>query len=253
MRQREGMSDEQLAKRRRIERTSKRNARAKTKAQVRDLEQMVESLQATHSDERLGGAMHLLIQQQEQGRKLKSFLKDIHQLLADNEHLWAEVIAESGLDRQNEKLSHANRVCETSDIKLPHQESTPPTSLCLTAQLDCSLGQCIRDDAASQVAPHESTAVWSSVNTALERAVQHLRQNGQSNQYRRNMDIAIRVIADGWANVESMHSLDIDWLTLKEIDQKLFCDCSPLTRLAILHAMHGNMLVSSFESRVVHC
>jgi hypothetical protein len=238
------MTDEQIAKRRKIERTSQRNSRAKTKARVQDLERVIESLRASEGDERLESTMKLLIQKQEQGRKLQGFLKDLHRLLNDNEHLWCDETppqAEKKGDLVDSGLSDG--LCGVP-VAVSQQSSPSGTILDLESPLDSNIARCIRDNAAGFASSSRDVPVWKSVDIALERAVQFVGQTAQSFQQRKDMDIAIRAITDGWTNVKAMHVLDVDWLTLKEIDQTLFCDCSPPTRLAILYALRLNMFVS---------
>ena len=64
-------------------------------------------------------------------------------------------------------------------------------------------------------------------------------------------DVAIRAVVEGWTAARAARSLDLGWLILKQIDQHVFCDTSPPTRLAILRAMRLNMLVST-SCNMVH-
>lgn len=231
----ETMTEEQVTKRRKIERTSQRNSRAKTKARIRELEQVVELFQSSHTDERLESTVSMLKQQQEHGRQLRLMLREIHRLLNEGEKLWLDTMPDTGAKQQ--ELEMPAHVMPTQD-----QPAVRPTSD-LEALPNSSLGQCVLDNSAGIAASPKSVPVWRSVDIALERAVQHLCQQKRSSR-ERDVDIAIRAIVDGWSNVKATHSLDVGWLTLKELDQTLFCDCSPPTRLAILQAMRLNMLVS---------
>ena len=244
MPQRETMTDEQVAKRRKIERTSQRNSRAKTKARVRDLERTIESLQAAQGDERLENTVNLLIQHQEKGRKLQTFLRDMHRLLNDNEHLWSDdALPEARLKDQDGDSSQSEQPCGAHNFIIQRASPSRPI-MDLETPLDSSIARCIHDNIVGSASISRSIPVWKSVDIALEQAVQYVCQHGQSLPQQKDMDIAVRAIVDGWANVKTMHPLEIDWLTLKEIDQTLFCDCSPPTRLAILLALRLNTLVS---------
>jgi hypothetical protein len=242
------MTDEQVARRRKIERTAQRNARAKTKARIKELERLVESFQSTHGDERLENVVNMLMQQQEQGRKLRSFLREIHRLINDNGPLWLETLPNAV---SNDELNQHHQLSDPGSTAIQQQ---PTNRSVPDPELSCShnLVQCAFDNFVDIGPGQKGVPVWRSVDNALEVAVQHLHQQKQSLQGE-DVDIAIRAIADGWTNVKSAHSLDMGWLTLRKIDQTLFYDCSPMTRLAILRAMRLNMLVSLVPYGAIHC
>jgi hypothetical protein len=244
MPQREAMTDEQVAKRRKIERLSQRNSRAKTKARVRDLERVIESLQASDRDERLESTMALLIQNQEHGRKMQGFLKDLQRLLNENQQLWSEEGPKTKAVDRDSTFMPRERPDDGNGI-VTQQPSPPRPVMDLESPLNSNIGRCIRDNVLGDVSATRSVPIWRSVDMALERAVEYVGETGQFFQHRKDMDIAVRAIVDGWTNVRTVHAgLEVDWLTLKEVDQTLFCDCSPPTRLAILLALRLNTLVS---------
>jgi hypothetical protein len=54
----------------------------------------------------------------------------------------------------------------------------------------------------------------------------------------------VRAVLQGWAEVETACVLDVGWRLLQEIDQYVFFQCSPVTRMAILRIMRLELLVS---------
>lgn len=232
------LTEEQIARRRKIERTSQRNSRAKTKARIQELEQVIQSLQSAGDDGRFEHTVSLLMQQQEHGRQMQNLLQEVHRLLDESKRLF--------LNSEQETISKEDEH-SSPDVPaiLPQDEMSPRPTSDLDALPPSNLGQCVLDSSAGIAACPKSVPVWKSVDIALERAVQHLSQQPSPPQIM-EVDIAIRAVVDGWSNVKAMHSLDLGWLTLKECDQTLFCDCSPPTRLVILRAMRLYMLVSIY-------
>jgi type II secretory pathway pseudopilin PulG len=244
MPKRNALTDEQIERRRSIDRAAQRNARAKTKARIRELELLVDSLQSSQGDERLQNVMQMLEQQQEEARKLKSTLEAVRKLIGENVTLSPEPLPETGSENDDAKLfphppsigSSDTLYDPTANISLHPNQGVHVTAR--PAPFDHP------DDAAPPTGFPVKLPTWKSVNNALEKAVEHLRQEIHISQSA-DTDIAIRAIIEGWAAAKASRSLDMGWFILKQIDQHIFCDCSPPTRLAILRAMRLNMLVYS--------
>ena len=244
MPKRNTLTEEQIERRRSIDRTAQRNARAKTKARILELERLVDSLQTSQGDERLQNVMAMLEQQQEESRKLKATLDAVRKLVSGDVTLPDDPIPENGSEVDETKVfarpqsigsteSTLNDVAMTVDVAAPQQErgSTSPSSFTLPDRTRSSPGF------------PKKLPTWEAVNTALEKAVLSLQQDAQVSQAA-DIDIAIRAVLEGWTAARTSRSLDLGWLILKQIDQHVFCDTSPTTRLAILRAMRLNMLVS---------
>lgn len=201
---------------------------------------MLESVQSAGEDERFGNTVSLLMQQQEHGRRLQDLLRDVHKLLNESKKLWQTI--------EEDAIPKAQGSESPEPLDGHRKDDASPRPTCdLVDMPKSNLGQCVLDSSGGIAAYPKSVPVWRTVDMALERAVEHLSQQEPPLQ-RRDTDIAIRAVADGWTNVKTIHSLDVGWLTLKELDQTLFCDCSPPTRLVILRAMRLNMLVSRSAS-----
>jgi hypothetical protein len=84
---------------------------------------------------------------------------------------------------------------------------------------------------------------WEVVNTALINAIFLMSQEPRVDTSL-DSDIAVRAVLQGWAEVESSCVLDVGWRLLQEIDQYVFFQCSPVTRMAILRIMRLELLVS---------
>ena len=244
MPKRNTLTDEQIERRRSIDRTAQRNARAKTKARIRELERLVDSLQTSQGDERLQNVMTMLEQQQEEARKLKGTLDAVRKLVGGDITLPDDPPPETGSEHDETKhfvrpqsigsADTLHDVSMTVAATLPQQErgSSSPSTFSLPD----------RTRAQTSGFPRK-LPTWEAVNNALEKAVLSLQQDGQVSQAA-DIDIAIRAVLEGWTASRSSRSLDLGWLILKQIDQHVFCDTSPATRLAILKAMRLNLLVS---------
>lgn len=244
MPKRNALTDEQIERRRSIDRAAQRNARAKTKARIRELERLVDSLQSSQGDERLQNVMNMLEQEQEEARKLKSTLEAVRKLVGENTTSSPGPLPETGSENEETKVFPGLRSIHSSDTLV----DAPPNIPLNPAISSHGIGT----PSETNYAPDSTSAgfpvklpTWKTVNNALERAVEHMRQETQISQDV-DTDIAIRAIVEGWTAVKSTRSPDLGWLILKQIDQHVFCDCSPVTRMAILRAMRLNMLVGPF-------
>lgn len=83
---------------------------------------------------------------------------------------------------------------------------------------------------------------WEIVNTALINAIWLMSQEPQVDTTM-DSDIVVRAVLQGWAEIESSHALDVGWSLLREIDQYVFFQCSPVTRMAALRIMRLELLV----------
>jgi type II secretory pathway pseudopilin PulG len=242
MPKRNTLTDEQIERRRSIDRTAQRNARAKTKARIRELERLVDSLQSSQGDERLQNVMMMLEQQQDEARKLKGTLEAVRKLVGENITLSPGLLPETGSDNDDAKLYPGPRSIGSSDT-LHDPTTNVPLNPTQRFHGGGSPVQLDLPDGSRQSGFPVKLPTWKSVNNALERAVEYLRQEAQISQST-DIDIPIRAIVEGWTAAKLSRPLDLGWLILKQIDQHVFCDCSPATRLAILRAMRLNMLVS---------
>lgn len=244
MPKRTALTDEQIERRRSIDRTAQRNARAKTKARIRELERLVDSLQTSQGDERLQNVMNMLEQQQDEARKLKGTLDTVRKLVGgESITLPDDPLPETGSEHDETKFfarpqsigDNDTLIDSTVTVAVPpsaqERGSTSPSSYSLPDRTRQGLGF------------PKKLPTWQAVNNALEKAVLSLQQESHVSPASDN-DIAIRAVLEGWTAARASRSLDLGWLILKQIDQHVFCDTSPATRLAILRAMRLNMLVS---------
>jgi hypothetical protein len=242
MPKRNALTEEQIERRRSIDRAAQRNARAKTKGRIRELERLVDSLQSSQGDERLQNVMMLLEQQQDESRKLKGTIEAVRKLIGERVTLSPGPLPETGSENDEAKFFPQPRSVGSNDILHNPIEHGP---------FNLTQGT-FGEGGSSHFSPPEKLhpphgfpiklPTWKSVNNALEKAVESLRQETNLS-HSTDIDIAIRAIVEGWTTAISSRSLDMGWLILKQIDQHVFCDCSPATRLAILRAMRLNMLV----------
>jgi type II secretory pathway pseudopilin PulG len=243
MPKRNALTDEQIERRRSIDRTAQRNARAKTKARIRELEKLVDSLQTSQGDERLQNVMNMLESQQDETRKLKGTLDAVRKLIGGEVTLPDDPQLEVGSEQDESKSivrpsSIASPLDGVMTVAAPRSQepgSSSPSSFSLP-------------DRTRQQNPGfpRKLPTWQAVNNALEKAVIALQQQENRISAANDTDIAIRAVLDGWTAARTMRSLDLGWLILKQVDQHVFCDCSPATRIAILRAMRLNMLVGSY-------
>jgi exonuclease VII small subunit len=245
MPKRTALTDEQIERRRSIDRTAQRNARAKTKARITELERLVDSLQTSQGDERLQNVMLMLEQQQEESRKLKATLDAVKKLVGGDAAIPEEPMqAGSGTEREETKLFSG----PPQSIGSAETLNDAPASIISTSgsqgRGSTSPGTFTLPDRTRQAMGFpKKLPTWEAVNNALEKAVLSLQREIHLSQPA-DTDIAIRAILDGWTAARATRSLDMGWLILKQIDQHVFCDTSPPTRMAILRAMRLNMLVS---------
>lgn len=244
MPKRTALTDEQIERRRSIDRTAQRNARAKTKARIRELEKLVDSLQTSQGDERLQNVMTMLEQQQEEARKLKSTLDAVRKLVGGEITLPEDPLPDAGSEREDVKgygrppsIGSEQTLNDTS-MAIAASASMPSLERSSTSPSSFSLP----DRTRQQLGFPKKLPTWQAVNNALEKAVLSLQQETQVSQAS-DTDIAIRAVLEGWTAARASRSLDLGWLILKQIDQHVFCDTSPATRMAILRAMRLNMLV----------
>ncbi|KIW06504.1 hypothetical protein, variant [Verruconis gallopava] len=241
MPKRNALTEEQIERRRSIDRAAQRNARAKTKARIKELERLVDSLQTSQGDERLQNVMMMLEQQQEETRKLKSTLEAVRKLVGENLSLSPGPQPDAGSENDDGKVFPQPRSVTSGDTL--HDPTSHPAAPSSQRSFGSTSPQ--RFDFPEHLRPAQGFPVklptWKSVNNALEKAVEALRQETQIS-LPADIDIAIRAVVDGWTAAKSARSLDLGWIILKQIDQHVFCDTSPATRLAILRAMRLNLL-----------
>lgn len=193
---------------------------------------------------RLQNVMNMLEIQQDETRKLKGTLDAVRKLIGGEVTLPDERPLEAASEQEESKSiirppsipSPLNGVMTVAVPRSQDLGSSSPSSFSLP-------------DRTRQTNPGfpRKLPTWQAVNNALERAVIGLQQQESRVSPANDTDVAIRAVLDGWTAAKTFRSLDLGWLILKQVDQHVFCDCSPATRLAILRAMRLNMLVSSLS------
>ena len=85
--------------------------------------------------------------------------------------------------------------------------------------------------------PMEHGNIWRSANAVLSEPI-HLSEVLLHYEEAMSEDLAVRVIVDGWEEVERTIQLPPLWKKLRKIDQLQFGGCSEMIRLAVLSTMH---------------
>jgi hypothetical protein len=187
--------------------------------------------------------MNMLEQQQEDARKLKGTLDAVRKLVGENITLPDDPPPETGSEHDDTKLFARPPSIGSGDTL--HDAAVavaiPPTIQDRGSSSPSTYS--IPDRTRQVMGFPKKLPTWQAVNNALEKAVLSLQQESHISPSADN-DIAIRAVLEGWTAARASRSLDLGWLILKQIDQHVFCDTSPATRLAILRAMRLNMLVS---------
>jgi TolA-binding protein len=223
---RSSLSGDKLERRRKIERDAQRAARARTKSRIDELENKIESLLSGQDNDRLSTLMQQLDEKQAENRKLRAGLASIQKIL--------NTTAES------DPIGSANKEEEQSTeqpvVSVPVR-SRPVTLLSAADNHRIQLGEALSRK-------HGEDLKWKIVNEALEAAIESMTQTtAPLHAAQLDVDVSIRAIMEGWADVEGIHNLDPGWKLLQQVDQHLFFPCGPVTRLAILRSMRLRLLV----------
>jgi TolA-binding protein len=220
------LSTDKLERRRKIERDAQRAARARTKSRIDELENKIESLLSGQDNDCLSTLMQQLDEKQAENRKLRASLASIQKIL--------NATAESdpiGSAKEEEEKSTEQPV-----VSVPAR-SRPVTPFGAADNHRIQLGEALSRK-------HGEDPKWKIVNEALEAAIGSMTQTtAPLHAAQSDVDVSIRAIMEGWADVERIHNLDPGWKLLQQVDQYLFFSCGPVTRLAILRLMRLRLLV----------
>lgn len=278
---RQNLSAAHLEKRRMADRESQRAGRERTKNHIRHLEKLVESLQKTEDNDRLGALMEQCQELRGQNEQLMSVISNIGRMCKNIEHpdetrtrpgaspgvafktaiepdlhqqpLHTGITAASmrpwvpAHEDQPESWWNQNGLSEVEGM---HQVPSNP----LLSYLDPSLPN-LNSPTQSQASPiqtlHTVPRAFPAPETANEttaEVVNNILSKAElftvlSTHPDDDADIAIRAVLNGWNYVRQTDSLDDGWESISKVDQQAFLSCGLIERLAILHVMRLKLRV----------
>ncbi|OBT78007.1 hypothetical protein VF21_03098 [Pseudogymnoascus sp. 05NY08] len=272
---RQNLSAAHLEKRRMADRESQRAGRERTKNHIRHLEKLVESLQKTEDNDRLGALMEQCQELRGQNEQLMSVISNIGRLCKSIEHpdetrtrsdtsppgVTFKTSMEPGLhqqplhggiapaDMRPSFLAHEgqpepwwNQIGLT-EMEGMHQVPINPVLSPIDPLLP-NPNSSIQAQSPIQTAhtvPRPFPAPETATETTAE-AVNNILSKAElftvlSTQPDEDTDIAIRAVLNGWNSVRQTDSLDDGWESISKVDQQAFISCGLIERLAILQVM----------------
>lgn len=275
---RQNLSAAHLEKRRMADRESQRAGRERTKNHIRHLEKLVESLQKSEDNDRLGALMEQCQELRGQNEQLMSVISNIGRMCKSIEHPEetrrhpgpspsisfktalqpdlhqrplhsgiAAVDMRSGVPTHEDQPGSWWNQSGLSEVEGMHQvpllASIDPSlpNLDSPTQSQASPIQTLHTAPRSFVAPEIASETTAEVvNNILSKAELFTVLTTHPND---DADIAIRAVLNGWNSVRQTDALDDGWESISKVDQHAFISCGLIERLAILHVMRLKLRV----------
>ncbi|KFY24304.1 hypothetical protein V493_05325 [Pseudogymnoascus sp. VKM F-4281 (FW-2241)] len=271
---RQNLSAAHLERRRMADRESQRAGRERTKNHIRHLEKLVESLQKTEDNDRLGALMEQCQELRGQNEQLMSVISNIGRMCKSIEHPdetqkhpspSPAIAYRTGMepDFHQQRLQSETTTADMrpyvaahevqpeswwnqsglSEMEGMHQVPSNP----LLSSIDPSLPN-LNSRAQAQANPIQTlhtVPIFPARDTATEttaEVVNSILSKAElftvlSSHPDDDADIAIRAVLNGWNSVRQTDSLDDGWESIRKVDQQAFLSCGLIERLAILHVM----------------
>ncbi|KFY24160.1 hypothetical protein V491_02280 [Pseudogymnoascus sp. VKM F-3775] len=269
---RQNLSAAHLERRRMADRESQRAGRERTKNHIRHLEKLVESLQKTEDNDRLGALMEQCQELRGQNEQLMSVISNIGRMCKSIERpnetrirpsFSPNVAPKTSIEPDLQQQPLHSRF-SIGDIwpSVPAHEDQPQSwwdhgslgevggmhqvpSNPLLSSIDPSLpnlsstAQALENP--TQTVPRAFPARETATETTAE-VVNNILSKAElftvlSTHPDEDADIAIRAVLNGWNSVRQTNSLDNGWESISKVDQQAFLSCGLIERLAILHVM----------------
>lgn len=281
--------DNRNERRRIADRDAQRASRARTKKRIEELESLVESLYASQGDERVKVLSQQLQEQREENKSLSASLTNIHKIVNSSlNHGSSKTVESSSPSENNNKSPKSSCYISDSISGSPTQALESPACSIMLRKHDYETslnglvsinpletiiqetsiskllpGNSIVNPTDTQISRHDLVQLvlpskmsqrmaWEIVNSAITAAIQQMIQEPQVDT-QLDTDIIHTAIFQGWAEAEKRYHLDVSWMLSQQIDQYLFFQCCPITRLAILYTMRLSFLVSLLGRICVVC
>ena len=264
-----------LEKKRETDRESQRQVRNRTKSYISHLENLVAILQEKEKDERMEGLIRQCKSLHEENELLRSVITSVNKItrciepapnqtpttesMRNQEAHIQKVISKDGLPSAcppeiifptHHNPGKRSPVSQTAS-SLPRIELLRSTNGISALERETQLPiptypllEALEAPEKGLVSNHNDIQVFELINNVITAA-----ENVPitSMELERDADIAIRVIAYGWPDVEESYKLDPLWQVLQHIDEQVFFCCGPVERLAILRVLRLKLLqVSTF-------
>lgn len=275
---RQNLSAAHLERRRMADRESQRAGRERTKNHIRHLEKLVESLQKTEDNDRLGALMEQCQELRGQNEQLMSVISNIGRMCKSIERpnetrirpsFSPDVAPKASIEPDLQQQPLHSRF-SIGDIwpSVPAHEDQPQSwwdhgslgevggmhqvpSNPLLSSIDPSLpnlsstAQALENP--TQTVPRAFPARETATETTAE-VVNNILSRAElftvlSTHPDEDADIAIRAVLNGWNSVRQTNSLDNGWESISKVDQQAFLSCGLIERLAILHVMRLKLRV----------
>lgn len=278
---RHNLSAAHLEKRRMADRESQRAGRERTKNHIRHLEKLVESLQKSEDNDRLGALMEQCQELRGQNEQLMSVISNIGRMCKSIEYpqetrrrpgpsagisfktamepdihqqpLYSGIAAadmRSGVRVHGDQPESWWSQSGLSEVEGMHQV---PSNLLLSSidpslpnldsptQAQASPIQTLHTEPRSFVAPEIATETTAEVVNNILSKAELF--TFLSTHPDNDADIAVRAILNGWNSVGQTDALDDGWESISKVDQHAFISCGLIERLAILHVMRLKLRV----------
>lgn len=278
---RQNLSAAHLERRRMADRESQRAGRERTKNHIRHLEKLVESLQKSEDNDRLGALMEQCQELRGQNQQLMSVISNIGRMCKSIEHpeetrrhpgpspgisfktalqpdlhqqpLHSGIAAtdmRSGFPAHEDQPGSWWNQSGLSEVQEMHQ--VPSNTL--LSSIDPSLinlNSPTQSQASPIQTPHTAPRSFVAPDIATEttaEVVNNILSKAElftvlSTHTNDDADIAIRAVLNGWNSVRQTDALDNGWESISQVDQHAFISCGLIERLAILHVMRLKLRV----------
>ncbi|RMZ76234.1 hypothetical protein DV738_g5077, partial [Chaetothyriales sp. CBS 135597] len=220
-----GVSARRL-KKREIDRRCQRQARERTKSRIAYLEGLVESLRQSDGDDRSVALLRRIEETEKERDALAQALRDVQKAIGGyrpvdekvepgNNSPLLKYIQQAPPD---EPLQHRSVITNTPYSQSGNMSSAIPAPVTMPVgnHMDTPTGT-----------PPTTTASLASPASGITPEEDMLAE-----------DVPVRAILEGWDSVEQQIGMPISWAALRNIEQRIFSNCAPVTRLAVLVMMH---------------
>lgn len=275
------LSAERREKKRKHDRDAQRIARERTKTRIRELEALVETLQATNEHpKQLDEYVAQVQATREANIKLRNRVRKAVELLAPElctRNSSGQLIDERATEQQNEFVMSPTRlqtaalgepVTQMFEVATAHKTTDGPSKsgsdLLQNFTTHEGRGRIVSEDAQPEAnsSPMENDPVsniaagflqnrnvegcfWLLASTILNHILHAVEE--MTTPRGLDDDIIIRVCIEGWESVKKRYRLDAGWRWLRQLDEHMYDQLSIPSRMAIMGIMRLQYLVNNIR------